>query len=299
MRILVPFLLLFALIFVHNRDASVNEITYTPESGDINMGEFDHSYAKYNSLLNKYVKNARVDYKGLIQSREQLDKFILSLGDRERTDFANWTKNQKLAFWINAYNAFTLKAIIDHYPIKRSLTLLGITAPSNSIRQIPGVWDTLPFTAVGETVTLGQIEHEILRKEFNEPRIHAAINCASIGCPDLSNEAYTPQDINNQLARASAAFINNPEKGLYIDRARPSVKFSNIMKWFGEDFIENYTESTIAGRNRKENAILNFAVEYLHSDEDKDFLKNNKYSIGYLKYDWNLNEQITSDTPSS
>ncbi|TFG74578.1 MAG: DUF547 domain-containing protein, partial [Thermodesulfobacteriales bacterium] len=158
-------------LFIHPLQNSFTIISYGLE--EVKSANFDHSYSTYNSLLNRYVKNARVNYEGFIDSRAEFETFLRALGSVDENDFQTWTEEQKLAFWINAYNAFTIKAIIDHYPIKRSFSLIGIFyAPSNSILQIKGVWTKLQFRAVGKMVTLDEIEHQILRKEFNEPRIH-------------------------------------------------------------------------------------------------------------------------------
>lgn len=252
---------------------------------------FDQSHSVYNSLLKKYVKNGRVDYSGFISSKEEFVSYLNTLGSVNQSEYDSWTEKEKLAFWINAYNAFTIKAIIDHYPITRSFSIVGLFVPSDSILQIKGVWDKLKFKAVGNEVTLEDIEHEILRKEFNEPRIHMAINCASVSCPDLRNEAYVPGKLEEQLTQASAAFMNNPEKGLYIDEGDGIVKLSKIFNWFGEDFIPVYGDGhSFQGRNEKENAALNFALVYVDSDSKKEYLIRNNFRIGYLNYDWHLNE---------
>jgi len=252
---------------------------------------FDQSHSAYNSLLKKYVKNGRVDYGGFIASKEEFTSYLNTLGSVEQNDYDSWTEEEKLAFWINAYNAFTIKAIIENYPITRSFSIVGLFVPSNSILQIKGVWDKLKFEAVGKEVTLEDIEHEILRKQFHEPRIHMALNCASVSCPDLRNEAYIAAKLEEQLAQASAAFMNNPEKGLYIDEGDGIVKLSKIFNWFGDDFIPIYGSGhTFQGRNEKENAALNFALVYVDSDSKKEYLKRNNFRIGYLNYDWHLNE---------
>lgn len=268
---------------------------------EVKTDSFDHSYATYNSLLNRYVINARVNYEGFIASRAEFETFLRTLGSVEENDFESWTEEQRLAFWINAYNAFTIKAIIDHYPIKRSFTLVGIFyAPSDSILQIKGVWTKLQFRALGNMVTLGEIEHETLRKKFNEPRIHMAINCASISCPDLRNEAYTPEKLEEQLADASINFVNNPDKGVYVNEQSGKVKLSKIFKWFGDDFINNYGSKKLFNNySLKENAVLNFTSDYIESEEVKEYLMNNKLKIGYLGYDWHLNEQTDTMSPSS
>jgi len=268
---------------------------------EVKTDSFDHSYATYNSLLNRYVINARVHYEGFINSRAKFETFLRVLGSVDENVFESWTEEQRLAFWINAYNAFTIKAIIDHYPIKRSFTLVGIFyAPSDSILQIKGVWTKLQFRALGNMVTLGEIEHETLRKKFNEPRIHMAINCASISCPDLRNEAYTPEKLEEQLADASRNFVNNPDKGVYVNEQSGKVKLSKIFKWFGDDFINNYgSKKLFNSYSLKENAVLNFTSDYTESEEVKEYLMNNKLKIGYLGYDWHLNEQTDTMSPSS
>ena len=297
---LIVILAMFLLsLFIHPLQNSFTIISYGLE--EVKSANFDHSYSTYNSLLNRYVKNARVNYEGFIDSRAEFETFLRTLGSVEEEDFQTWTEEQKLAFWINAYNAFTIKAIIDHYPIKRSFSLIGIFyAPSNSILQIKGVWTKLQFRAVGKMVTLDEIEHQILRKQFNEPRIHMAINCASVSCPDLSSEAYTPDKLEMQLANAASSFVNNPQKGVFVNQENAEVKFSKIFKWFGEDFVKNYESNKLFNNyGLKENAVLNFANNFIESDETKEYLMNNKLKIGYLGYDWNLNEQEDPNSPAS
>ena len=286
--ILIASLLL--LVLINPFQSSHTIISHGIEKMEQN--EFDQSYKAYNKLLSENVKDARVNYKGFINSKAEFETFLKTLGDVEEGYFETWTEKEKLAFWINAYNAFTIKAIIDHYPITRSFSLVGIFyAPSDSILQIKGVWTKLKFRAVGRMVTLDEIEHQILRKKFNEPRIHMAIVCASISCPDLSNEAYVPARLEEQLAQASITFVNNPEKGVFVNENNRRVKLSKIFKWFGEDFIPNYgNEKLFNNYSLKENAVLNFADDYLESEQTKDFLMSNKLKIGYLKYDWHLNE---------
>ncbi len=285
-------------VLVHPFQNSYTITSYGIE--EMNKNDFDHSYTVYNNLLKQYVKDARVNYPGFIDSKAEFEKFLKTLGDVNESDFESWTQQQRLAFWINAYNAFTIKAIIDHYPIKRSFSLVGIFyAPSNSILQIKGVWTKLQFRAAGRMVTLDEIEHKILRKKFNEPRIHMAIVCASISCPDLRDEAYVASNLEDQLAEASSIFVNNPEKGVYVDGSRGLVKFSKIFKWFGDDFIPSYSNKKLFNNySLKENAALNFTSDYLESEQAKEYLMSNKLKIGYLKYDWHLNE-TQSESPSS
>jgi len=261
---------------------------------------FDHSHLTYDTLLKKYVHNARVDYKGFIVSETQFDSYLRQMGSVGESNYANWSRDQKLAFWVNAYNAFTIKAIIDNYPIEKRFGLANFFYPKNSIRQIDGVWDKIKFRAVGKMVTLNQIEHEILRKEFKEPRIHVAIVCASVGCPDLRSEAYTADGINDQLESQSERFVNNPSKGVQIETERKTVKLSKIFNWFGEDFVEKYGNTGFfKDRSLKERAVLNFAVKHLKSEEERKFLESDKFKISDLDYDWSLNELKRADSPSA
>jgi len=282
-------------LFIHPYKNSFTVVSYGLQK--TNTPDFDHTYSTYNNLLNKYVKNARVNYQGFIDNEAEFEAFLRTLGSVDENEYQAWSKEQQLAFWINAYNAFTIKAIIDHYPIKRSLSLIGIFyAPSNSILQIKGVWTKLQFRAVGRMVTLDEIEHQILRRKFSEPRIHMAINCASISCPDLSSEAYTADKLEAQLSAASSNFVNNPDKGINIKQGSERVKLSKIFKWFGDDFIPEYGgQKLFANYSLKENAVIDFITDYMKSENTKEYLMNHKLKIGYLGYDWHLNEQYNQD----
>ena len=148
------------------------------------------SYENYEAVLKANVDDAgMVNYSKLKANHEQLDKYINAITKLDKNSFEKWVDPEKIAFWLNAYNTLTLKAIIDNYPIKPSF-LKARFYPENSIRQIPGVWDKLKFNVMGEKLTLSQIEHEILRKDFKEPRIHMAMVCAAMGCPALRNEPF-------------------------------------------------------------------------------------------------------------
>lgn len=266
-------------------------------SGAENSGKFDQLHSIYDSLLKKYVHNARVDYKGFISSSEEFNTYLKQLGSVSENDYASWTREEKLAFWINAYNAFTIKAVIDNYPIKTTINLASIIYPKNSIRQINGVWDKLRFQAAGRMVSLNEIEHEILRKEFKEPRIHFAIVCASVSCPDLMAGAYTTDQINSQLESQAVKFVNNTTKGVQIDTVEKTLKLSKIFDWFGEDFIDKYgSTEQFKGRSTKERAVLNFIREHIKSEEEKYFLESNHFKISYFDYDWSLNEYKRSET---
>jgi hypothetical protein len=244
----------------------------------------------YAAILTSYVDDhGMVDYKGLKTNRKPLDNFISSLSRLDPKLYDGWNDKEKIAFWINAYNALTLKAIVDHYPIEASL-LKSFVYPKNSIRQIPGVWDKLTFAVMGRDITLDGIEHETLRAKFNEPRIHVALVCAAMGCPPLRNEPYTGAKLDAQLDDQAVKFLKNPEK-LRIDRNNHRVYLSPILDWFGQDFVKTYgTDKDYSEFSGKERAVLNFVSRYLEP-ADKAFLLKGGFSIEYLKYDWSLNEK--------
>lgn len=247
-------------------------------------------YSVYAELLKTYVdNNGLVDYKGLKADQSKLDSFLQDMNAVKESDFKQWEEKDQIAYWINAYNAFTLKAIIDHYPIKAGW-LTSLTYPKNSIRQISGVWDNLTFGALGKPITLNAIEHEILRVKFNEPRIHVAIVCASIGCPPLRNEPFTGKKLNQQLADQSQKFTANPHN-FRIDRENGRVYLSAIFNWFGEDFIMAYnTDSKFKFLSEQERSVMNYVYQYL-SEMDQKYLDNNMFNVSYRSYDWTLNEQ--------
>jgi hypothetical protein len=232
-----------------------------------------------------------VNYKKLKTEPEKLQAFITELGNLDRKDFDKWDDNEKIAFWLNAYNALTLKAIIDNYPIKSSFFKSRIY-PKNSIRQIAGVWDKIKFKVMGQNLTLGHIEHKILRVKFDEPGVHVAMVCAAMGCPPLRNEPYTGDKLQEQLDDQARRFLSNSAK-FKIARANDRIYLSPIFKWFAVDFIKKHGPKEKIGRHNKEqSAVLNYIASYL-DEAQKDYVLTGKFKIKYLKYDWSLNEQQT------
>ena len=241
------------------------------------------SYDDYAAVLKSYVDDeGMVNYKKLKAGPEKLNAFMTSIGSIDPNKYDRWNDKEKISLWLNAYNAFTLKAIIDNYPIKSSFFRSRIY-PKNSIRQIPGVWDKITFKVMREKYTLEYIEHEILRKKFNEPRIHMAMVCAAMGCPSLRNEPYTAKKLDRQLDSQSRKFLANPKK-FRFDTGKKIVFISPIFKWFGKDFMK-------PSHRNKEAAIIEFVSNYL--DKEYDFFSSptKTVKIKYQDYDWSLNEQ--------
>ena len=230
------------------------------------------NFATWNQLLSQYVdSNGRVDYAAWkAESSTILNQW---LADIKQVDLTAINSEQELALWINLYNAFTVASILASYPI---------TSIQPKILGLPNflafAWFFYrPTHKIGNSYYyLNQIEHRILRKKFNEPRIHFALVCASVGCPLLRDEAYYGETIDEQLEDDAVRFINNPEKVRY-EASTQTLYCSKIFKWYKSDFLQ------VAA------SVPDYIRGYLKND-----LVSSEVKIAYLDYDWNLNQQLQS-----
>ncbi len=245
---------------------------------------------RYDATLAAHVDSqGLVNYGALKAAPEDLDAYLDSIAGVSADTYATWRDADKIAFWINAYNAYTLKAIILNYPIRSSI-FKSVLYPKNSIRQISGLWDGLEWSVMGKKMTLDHIEHQELRAHFDEPRIHAALVCAALSCPPLRNEAYRGDKLETQLDEQMRNWLANPTK-FKVNRADATVYLSQIFDWFGGDFVGKYgTTQAFQGFDQTERAVLNAASQFV-SDADASYLRTADYDLDYLDYDWTLNEQ--------
>jgi len=244
---------------------------------------FDHRYTTYGEVLARHIRTPRVDYAGLKADRSRLDRAVAEFDSAAARDEPGWSREQRMAFWINAYNAFTLRVIVDHYPIRSAWFTLQ---PRNSIRQIDGVWTELNWHAAGRTVTLDDIEHRILRPTFKDARIHFALNCASVSCPPLAATPYGPDTLGTQLDEAARTYLASTE-GLRADG--DTFRLSSIFKWYGDDFIAEYAPLVPGERPAKERAILGAIVKHA-PPAAAERARAGAPIIEYLDYDWSLND---------
>jgi len=244
--------------------------------------DFDHSFATYGQAL-RFVRPPLVDYAALAQQRGALDRAVADFAAPAAADEPRWTREQRMAFWINAYNAFTLRAIVDHYPIRSGWLTLQ---PRNSIRQIDGVWTDLKWRAAGRTVTLDEIEHTILRPTFKDARVHFALNCASVSCPPLAAQPYRAETLDAQLNQAARAYLASPE-GLRIEGN--TLRVSSILKWYGEDFISQYAPRTPGAGDPKARAILGVVAAF-GPTAAAQIARRGDARIAFLDYNWTLND---------
>jgi hypothetical protein len=251
--------------------------------GSLRAGALDHEYRAYAKLLHDHVHAAAVDYTALKEHGAALAEVMATFAEPTAAEERAWTRDRRLAFWINAYNLFTLRAIVDHYPIRSAWLTLQ---PRNSIRQIDGVWTTLSWPAAGRTVTLDEIEHRILRPEFKEPRVHFAINCASIGCPPLSADPYRPATLNEQLDAAARGYLARVQ-GLQI--RGNTLRVSRILEWYGEDFVAGFAPDAAGAPDRLERVARAVVVRF-GPPAAADLARKSSTRIMYLDYDWSLND---------
>jgi len=215
----------------------------------------------YAELLGKYVKYGVVDYEGLKNNEAKLDRYLKVL---EETDTKALSRNEQFAFYVNAYNAWTIKLILGGYPGIKSIKDLG--------NIIKNPWKKKLCRIDGKVLTLDNIEHDILRPRFKDPRVHFAINCAAKSCPPLWSEPYRGRDLKQQLDEMTRVFINDLENNRLEDH---TLYVSSIFKWFGEDFNKD---------------IIGFFQKYAKGDLKRQLeAKRGKIRVKYLDYDWSLN----------
>lgn len=211
------------------------------------------SHQSWNSLLTKYVTSSgKVNYEGMKQEQAKIKTYLKHLATTEPK--ADWSRNEKLAYWINLYNASTVNLIVNNYPLK-------------SIMDLEKPWDKKIVAVGSKYYSLNQVENEIIRPKFNEPLIHFALNCAAKSCPKLLNKAYLPAQLKSQMEGQANKFLANTSKNkISSDKAQ----VSKIFEWYGEDFTKGST-------------LKEFLSKYGPATLNKSA------RISYMEYDWALN----------
>ena len=248
---------------------------------------FDHEYGNYGSVLGKHIREDRVDYSALQKDRTGIDQFVKEIGEVSGEEYQTWSRDQQLAFWINAYNGWFLQIVINHYPIQGG-RLIGVLYPKNSVQRIPGIWENIKTKAAGRTVSLNDIEHKILRTIFREPRIHFAIVCASVGCPSIRPEPFLPARLESQLEDAARIFVNDPRKVKW-DADRKKLEVSSIFDWFSDDFNSFANDDWRKLYSKKHAGIVAFLSKYLPQPASES-LRTTGVKVEFLDYDWTLND---------
>ena len=235
-------------------------------NSNILADSFDHDHKNYAQILKSNVKDGLVNYKAIKENPAGLNSYINSLVTVDESTFNKWSEEQTLTYLINLYNAATIKLVVDNYPVK-------------SIKDInkegQGPWKLKVVNLFGKKISLDHLEHEIIRQNYNEPRVHFALVCAAVGCPKLPSQSFMPSKLEEQFAERTRLFLSEKDKN-FIDENQKTVYLSSIFDWFAQDF------------NKTHGSVLGFVKEYLPAEEAKKI--NSDYSLKFTEYDWNLNE---------
>lgn len=249
------------------------------------FAQFDQSHRAWDELLKKhvaYISNgnaSQVSYRGFAQDRAQLKQYLDSTAAVPEASYNAWSKSQQLAFLINVYNAGTIELILTKYPNVKS------------IREIGGVftkpWSIKFVKLFGRELTLDNIEHDMIRADgvFNDPRIHVAVVCASIGCPMLRNEAFTAEKLDAQLDDGMRRFFSDRSRNRYNAESK-KLEVSKIFDWYKKDFTKGHK-----GFASLEATLGKFADVLADDPAVRSEIRSGKVAITYLDYDWNLNDR--------
>ncbi|MBE0615969.1 MAG: DUF547 domain-containing protein [Burkholderiales bacterium] len=245
---------------------------------------FDHNHAAWTALLKKHVvllpggNASQLRYAGVLAERKNLEAYLDSLSSVTEPEYRSWAKAQQLAFLINAYNAFTVELILGKYPDLASIKDLG------SVFQSP--WKRKFFTLLGSQRHLDDIEQGMIRAPgaFDEPRIHVALVCASIGCPMLRNEAYTAERLDAQLEDGMRRFFSDRTRNRY-DAASNTLRASKLFDWYGKDFGQGH-----AGFASLAATFAKYAERLADTPEAQARIRSGDYRLEFLDYDWTLND---------
>ncbi len=248
-------------------------------------------FQSYGEILKACVReDGRVDYGALRRRRLDLKPLLMKLGDLDPNVYQRWSRDEKLAFWINAYNAKMLDIITRNYPIQSSWWL-RLTWPPDDIRHIRGIWTDFKLLVMDEEFTLGDVERRFFQKTFGDPRVYLALTYASRSSPSLRRQPYQGPDLDRQLDEQVRQFLASPQ-GLQMDRRGMVVRLSALFKptWRGAEFVNRYgTDKKFKTCDPETRAVLNFITTYLPR-EDVYFLEVENYTVEYMNFDWRLND---------
>ena len=254
-------------------------------------GAADTLHKPLDQILDVDVRDGYVYYRALRSDRARLDRYVASLNVPAAT-YQSWSREQQMAFWVNAYNAFVLETVIDHYPINGS----SKEYPVNSVRQVPGAFERIKHRAAGQNLTLDEIEKKIL-PPFKEPRLYLALGRGAVGSGRLRSEAYTGELLKQQLDSIQKEFTSE-QTMIRVDRGANQISVTPIISWHDAEFIAAYdpgATGAMAQRSPVERAIVAFVTPHLLPLE-KELVQKNEFKVAYHPFDWRLND-LTGGPP--
>ena len=252
----------------------------------------DSLHRPLDELLDLYVRDGLVYYNAVRSDRRRLDTYIASLDGPRVKDIDGWSRDEQAALWVNAYNAWVLRAVVDHYPIRGT----AANYPPRSIRQIPGVFDRTPRRVAGRSLTLDQIETDVIAG-FRDPRLYLALGRGALGSGRLRSEAYAGGRLGAQLAAVAAEFATGGHL-LHIDENAGVVSVTPILSWREKDFVAAYAAAAdprYAQRSPLEKALMAFIAPNLLPHE-REFVERNEFTVQFQTFDWRLND-LTGGRP--
>jgi Protein of unknown function, DUF547 len=240
----------------------------------------------FDQILDLYVRDGYVYYRALRTERAALDRYVASLNVTSAA-YSGWSREQKIAYWLNGYNAFVLQTVAQNFPIRGNAK----GYPAGSIRQIPGAFDQKRHRAVGRQISLDEIEKELA--EFKDPRVYFALGRGAAGSGRLRSEAYTADRLEAQLAAQTSDFLGHQNHFL-IDRAANTIAVSPIVGWHEAEFAAAFGDPAklppyAASRSPIERAVIALAVPVLLPSE-REFLEQNQFKLSWQEFDWTLND---------
>lgn len=248
----------------------------------------DLEHTLFSEDLKEYVEKDLVHYKKWKQNSARLDQYLKTLADITQDEYEKLSSEDKKALWINAYNAFTVKVVLEHYPINGTETYY----PKNSFRQIPDAWDEFFFVVAGRRVNLNEIEHNISRR-LHDPRLHFAVVCAAKGCAKMNKEAYKGKTLDAALDAQTQKFILDPQN-VDFDHKEKVVRVSKLFSWFPLDFLNAVGFKTVPFPPPKDDEVVLRYIVSRSSKEVQDKFKTDEdyraYKVVYKDYDWSLND---------
>ena len=265
----------------------------TTASPGAQVGSRDALHRALDEILDVYVRDGLVYYRALRSERRSLDAYLAALDRLTETDVAAWSRDEQIALWLNAYNGHVLKSVIDRYPIDGR----AAEYPRNSIRQISGVFERAPRRVAGRSLTLDQIEVDVLGA-FGDPRVTLALGRGSVGGGRLRSEAFAAGRLEEQLKSVAAEFTTRQEL-LRIDAGGGTVSVTPILSWREALFVGAYADKAdarFAQRSPVERALVAFILPNLLPGE-REFVQRNEFKVTFHAYDWRLND-LTGGAPS-
>ncbi|MFZ2148529.1 MAG: DUF547 domain-containing protein, partial [Sedimentisphaerales bacterium] len=263
------------------------------ELNDLKLNQAVSFHDKCAEILKNYVNDeGMVDYKTLRRKRLELKALLQEFNSLEPNEYKTWPKEDKIAFWLNAYNIQMLNIITENYPIESSrfLRLFPGWGP-NSILHVKGIWTNYKFLVMDEEFTLSEVDKRFFRKEFDDPRIFFAMSRASLSSPPLRNEPYYGYKLSEQLDDQVKRFLSSP-LAFGTDKEKGRVYLSSLFQSssYGKEFISKFAiDKKFKDQEPTTRAVLNFITNYV-SEEKVSFLEVGNYSVNFMKYDWTIND---------